>query len=495
MSLLIKGGDIVDGSGNTPKKGDVLLIGDRIAAIGSLASYKADKVIQASGYTVTPGFIDIASGADRRLSLFSDHGQEESLSQGITTIIGGCDGVSLAPIIYGSLESFSPWAKKEGVNIDWRTTDELFNTLSNSRFGVNFASFAGYKTIKASVAGRKRGLSKTESSIMANLVSQAIEDGMIGVSFPTDEVTDDGMSNDEERSFISAISTSKGTVSIRLPIGNKKPSEDVIKALRFAKAGIQTLLNGFSRTAVSEKEMKASLSAIEDIRTSAFIAMSICPLGVEEVLLKDILPKPIWTDDTGELISAIMKKRGETAISKVWPIEKLRRLWIADSPKASFLAGKNLSDFADNRGLSPAACFSELIKISGGDIVFYLEITREDVFEKAVINPRVAIESGAYGGMSAKSDIHTKMMGGFPSYFEIADRRGLNIEHAIMKTTSLAASICGLKKRGTIETGSYGDVMIMKDRKAEHVIVGGMIAMEDGRITGERGGKVLRRNA
>src|SRR3989344_4237873 len=138
--ILIKQAQIVDGSGKKSYRADVLIDGQKISAIGNFANKKADVVIDAVGATVAPGFIDLHTHSDHYLSLFTYPSQKDFLLQGVTTIVGGHDGVSLAPLLYGSLHSLRRWAHTEGVNVDWHTVEELRKVLQRLSFGVNFAT-------------------------------------------------------------------------------------------------------------------------------------------------------------------------------------------------------------------------------------------------------------------------------------------------------------------------------------------------------------------
>ena len=119
--ILIKNTTIIDGTGKPPFKGDVLIKDDRISAIGTLVNQKADQVIDGLGLTVAPGFINTNTDSDHYLSLLTSPLQKDFLLQGITTIIGGLCGSSLAPLLYGSLKSIRKWTDINQVNINLQT--------------------------------------------------------------------------------------------------------------------------------------------------------------------------------------------------------------------------------------------------------------------------------------------------------------------------------------------------------------------------------------
>src|SRR3989344_176661 len=153
--ILIKNGTIVDGTGAPAYRADILISGDKISAIGAFPNKKAATVIDCMGQYVVPGFISPHTHADRMLTLFTDPAQEDYLKEGITTIIGGTDGVSLAPLLYGSLRSLNKWADVNTVNVDWHTVAEFARTIKKIPLGVNFATLAGHTTIRRDIAGDK----------------------------------------------------------------------------------------------------------------------------------------------------------------------------------------------------------------------------------------------------------------------------------------------------------------------------------------------------
>src|SRR3989338_8464655 len=108
--LLIKNVKIIDGSGKPAYPADVLVNSQKISAIGHFPNKKTEEVIEGLGGYLTPGFIDVNTDADHYLSLFTNPHQEHFLKQGVTTIIGGHCGSSLAPLLYGTLESVRKWA-------------------------------------------------------------------------------------------------------------------------------------------------------------------------------------------------------------------------------------------------------------------------------------------------------------------------------------------------------------------------------------------------
>ncbi|MBI3671260.1 amidohydrolase family protein [Candidatus Azambacteria bacterium] len=149
--ILIKNGTVFDGTGK--KDGfvaDVGITGDLISAVGDLKNASAKKTIDAKGLYVAPGFIDVLNHSDTYLTLFTIPKQNSLVSQGITTIIGGNCGTSLAPLVSsGAMISVQKWTDPSQINVDWLRMSEFLALLENKKqLAVNFGTIAGYSTIR-----------------------------------------------------------------------------------------------------------------------------------------------------------------------------------------------------------------------------------------------------------------------------------------------------------------------------------------------------------
>ena len=128
MATIIKNGLVYDGSGDAPVKTDVVIQEGQIARIGNFSNAKADKVIDATGAIVTPGFIDVNTYTDQYGTLFSDPHQTPFIKEGITTVIGGNCGESLAPFARPALDFSAHWKGVE-TNKDWDSMGRFFHAL------------------------------------------------------------------------------------------------------------------------------------------------------------------------------------------------------------------------------------------------------------------------------------------------------------------------------------------------------------------------------
>lgn len=181
--LLIKNVRVVDGAGKEPYKADVIVRGEYISAIGNFSGKNFSKIINGNGAYLAPGFIDVNSDSDHYLTLFTNPEQQDFLQQGVTTIVGGNCGSSLAPLIKGDLRSIRKWTDTNLVNVGWRSMAEFLAILEKKRMGVNFGTLVGHSTIRRAIIGDDiRDMTDEEMAIFKMVLRLALKEGAFGLS-------------------------------------------------------------------------------------------------------------------------------------------------------------------------------------------------------------------------------------------------------------------------------------------------------------------------
>lgn len=208
FDILIKSGEVVDGSGKPGSKQDVGLIGDTIAAVGDLANASAAKVVDAAGQVVAPGFIDMHSHAEQTILVYPY--AQSFIGQGITTTVCGQCGFSPAPLnkhyavtwwefnwwdqvanrkydreVVGDVSKARKAAKEvAGLDMNWSTFGEWMDRLDSDGIGLNLAPLVGHGTIRAAVMGKdyRRHATKREIAAMKRYVEEAMDSGAQGIS-------------------------------------------------------------------------------------------------------------------------------------------------------------------------------------------------------------------------------------------------------------------------------------------------------------------------
>ncbi len=502
MPLLIKNVSLVDGIGRQPVKADVLVKNDRIFAIGSFPNYKASQVIDGMGAYLAPGFIDINNDSDRYLTIFSNPSQKDFLLQGITTIIGGQCGTSLAPLMYGSLEAIKDWADISSINVNWGTVKEFLNSLSKRPLGVNFGTLVGYSTIKRDLIGEDfRDLTKNEINVFKTILERSLKEGAFGLS--TGSSCKAGMETpyDEIKAILS-VAASRGVLyTTHLRDEKKGLLLSVNETINLAKdLKIKTLISHFRPLIGYKKDYEQALGLISENLNISDIYFDIYPFSTSTVTVSTFLPTWVLRDKKS-IKENLKNPEIKEKIIKEFPRFKGKEILISYAPRHQYLVGKSLKEFSDNRNLEINEGLIALMELTDFQaVVFYKNISPLGIKE-AIKHSQAIIASNAAAFPDnfkvLKPERATKT---FPKFLEMVEKAVslgrqslMPIEEAVKKITSLPAKILGIKDRGVIRDGNFADLTIFKDGKINAVIVNGKIAVKNGEFQNVLGGKVLRR--
>ncbi len=153
LDILIRGGEVMDGTGKKAVRADVGILGDRIVEIGDLSSTEAERVIEAAGLCVAPGFIDIHSHGDWTLPYLPT--ANSKIHQGITLeVVGNC-GSSMAPLSKVIQEEMAEENRLSGreYTVDWSGFGDFLDRLMRQGVSVNVAALVGHGTVRRKVMG------------------------------------------------------------------------------------------------------------------------------------------------------------------------------------------------------------------------------------------------------------------------------------------------------------------------------------------------------
>lgn len=192
--LVIQGGTIIDGLGSTPVVGDVAIREGVIVAIGESITDSAHEVIDATGYIVTPGFVDHHTHYDGQVTW--DSLLEPTSGHGVTTIVTGNCGVGFAPVrpdgraqlieLMEGVEDIPGAALTEGITWGWESFPEYLDVLEGHAWSMDVATQIAHSAVRVYVMGERgaRNEAATEADIeaMGQLVRDAIDAGAIGFS-------------------------------------------------------------------------------------------------------------------------------------------------------------------------------------------------------------------------------------------------------------------------------------------------------------------------
>lgn len=519
--ILIKSGSVIDGSGKKPEIFDIGISEDKITDIGHLEGAKAKLVIDAAGKFVTPGFIDITNHSDTHLTLFSEPGQESLVMQGITSIIGGNCGASLAPLASSeAIQAIKKWVDPSQINRDWTTMKEFLDRIAVMQFGINFGTFVGYGTIRRGVIGNEiRALNVEEQNQVKLLSSDALGAGAFGISFGLSYGHERVSTTEELIEIARVMQGANGIAKLHLRSEGADVLASVNEAIRIGReAGIPIHISHLK--AIGKKAwplVPKALELIENARVSGLdIAFDVSPYHTTGSLLYLLLPP--WAREGG---FAELFRRMERETEREKMMEELQRMTLhyekilITSAKIKDPVGRTIKELADEAGATPEETVINLVRANEGrvNILGRTVSAKNTILQLQDKNSLVATDGEGYGQRELKSGnlVHPRSFGALPHFWHrfVMDRELLSPEAAIQKATGGPAVRFGIKNRGIIAKTNFADIVVFdsrlfRDRSTyrnpyrypagmEWVLVNGKVAVEQGKHMNARAGKVLRR--
>lgn len=494
MSLLIKEVQIVDGEGKSPYKADVFVQKNLISAIGNLKGKDADLVIDGLGNYLTPGFIDVNATSDHYLTLFTNPRQGDFTSQGVTTILGGHCGSSLAPLLYGNLESIRKWTDPNSVNVNWHTVQEFLSSLDKLPLGVNFGTLAGHGTVKRAIVGDEdRDLTLKELWVFKKVLNRALEEGAFGLSTGLEYLHSRSTSAKEVRELVGVIKKFAGIYTTHLRGETDKLVESVEETLKIAKdTGTKTVISHFRPIIGFEGEYAQALELIKNNSATANLHFDVYPYDTSVLPIYMTLPKWIQEENLEKTLENLTDKENVKKIIKELKDLNPDHVIIATAEKADYLVGKTLSQIIQGTNLSPAEGLLKVAAITKMKAtVFYRNINPE-ILLQVLKEDRAFISSNGNSLLNSPKYLkHERSTNTFPKFLEIVmGNKFFPMETAIKKITSVPARFFDLKDRGVVKEGKIADLVIVNkiDYQVKETILGGK------RTELLPRGEVLRRN-
>lgn len=526
--LVIRGGRVVDGTGNPWVRADIGIRGERIAAVRRLPRESGIREIDVRGLIVAPGFIDMHSHSD--FLLFEDGNAESKIRQGVTTEVLG-EGDSAGPATGKLGEQRTEFG---GRHRSWSTLGGYFDLLDESGISPNVASYVGLGTIWQCVMGQSFERPTAEQSEeMRRLVDQAMRDGALGLSSQVMMPPGSLATVDEVVELCKVVRAHGGIYSTHIRNEGTGVFDAVREAITIAERADLPL--DIIHLKIADQtcwgRMAEVVAIIEQARGRGVqVQANVYPYTRGNNNLSSIIPP--WAHEGGrEAMLARLRDPAErprlkrdiregitgwynhfTAVGGDWS-----RMLVSHNNRYQGLTMDRVMALRTvNR--PDADLLDELFDIlseEGGSVSTVYAHHTEDDMTVALRQPWCSIGSdgSAYAteGPLRRGNPHPRSFGTFPRVLGVyvRDRRLLTLEDAIRKMTSLNAAKVGLVDRGTIQPGCMADITIFDAERVidkatytepfqypegiRHVIIGGQVVLEDGRHTGARPGRVLRR--
>ena len=495
--ILIKDSVIVDGTGAPAKKADILVKDGKILAIGSFPNHKADVVVEGMGLMTTPGFIDIDTDSDHYLSLFTDRPQHDFLMQGVTTIIGGHCGSSLAPLLRGSLKSIRKWGDVSQVNVDWQLLGEFLEIVERIKLGVNFGTLVGHSTIRRAILGETlRDLTVKEMLAMKEVLKQAMEEGAFGLSTGLAYNHSKNTPYSEIKELVELVKKFKGIYATHIRDERGGVREAVDEAISIAReTGVATIVSHFRAIKGYVEGFKSGLDdMVEAAEKGVEIHFDGYPFDYSMLPIYTLLPDGVRHGSLEEMQEAISRANAHEEVYKTFGKINGRDLIIARAPGFDYLVGKDLAEFASSHELDFKEALLKLMKVTKLKAVLFVKNIDFAVTKDALLCERAFVSSNSPSLVEDKNIIENERAAEtFTRYYDFALEAGKSVEWVIEKFTSRPAKILGLKNRGVVKEGKIADLAILDNGRAVHVIVGGEVAVLNRSFQEVYNGEILRR--
>lgn len=497
MVRLFKNVVVVDGSGKDAFGADVLVRDDTIMAVGSFPSYKADEVIYGNGAYLTPGFVDPHINSDKYLTLFSSPSARDFLLQGVTSGIMGHCGFSLAPLLYNEVLSSHVRWNKHALNINWSRLKDFISTFNEMGVAMNMGTLIGHSVLRDSIVHNPdvfRKLSANELRVFRSLLSDAFDEGALGISFGLGYRPYDDTSYYEVRALCEMAGRKKRACGVHLRNEKEGVVNSVQEVLRLARdTSAQMVVSHFRPFIGFEDSFLKALSHIEEGFEKQKVYVDVNPFPHSSVGIGEILPSDLYDGDEAAFVNMLDDKKFAKKIERLFPSINPETTYIVSVPHMEFLNGIPLYNFAKERELSTSAALVELMRISRLKAVILYENLSQSRIDELLFKPFSLIASNSPHIDMLRMHKPPRAYATFTSYLMEAEKRGVRFEDAISKITALPAEVYKLTKRGRIASGARADlVLLSKDMSVEEVYVNGVCRVKDGSFQeGEGSGESL----
>lgn len=525
--LLVENGTIYDGNGGEAFIADIAVVDDRIVAIGQLEG-SATEVIDAGGYAVAPGFINMLSWADE--SLVVDGRSQSDIRQGVTLEVFG-EGRSPGPISESMRESFEETGRYGGVEISWTTLDEYLKFLVERGVSTNVASFIGATSVRVHEVGYEdRAPTVAELNRMRALVRQAMEDGALGLGSSLIYAPAFYATTEELVELAKVVGEYDGMYISHMRSEGNRLLEAIDELIHISREGgvageiyhlkMAGQQNWDKFDEVVEKVESARREGLQI--TADIYTYTAGSTGLDAGM-------PPWVQEGGyqawreRLLDAEI--RAQVLQEMTTPTDEWENLYLSAGAEGTLLVGfrnpelrpyigMTLAEVAAQRGTSAEDTAIDLVIEDGSRVqVVYFLMSEENV-ANGIALPWVSFASDAQSlateGVFLEQSTHPRAYGNFARVLGkyVREDQVITLADAIRKLSKLPATNLKLRDRGELTEGNFADIVIFDPSSItdhatfqqphqyatgmEYVIVNGELVIEEGEHTDARPGQVVR---
>lgn len=474
FDLIIRNARLIDGTGAAAREGDLAVDGGRIVALGSVPDARAENCIDADGMALAPGFIDVHTHDDR--ALLATPAMPAKVSQGVTTVVTGNCGISLAPfpevgrvpppldLIADSVADFFPRVR------------DYFGALAEQPPAVNVIALVGHTTLRAAAMGRlDRAATGSEIAAMRAALDRALEDGAAGLSTGLFYPPARASTTEEVIALAEPLRDHAGLYTTHLRDEGDSVIEALEEAFEIGRAVDAPVILSHHKVTNPRNHGRTSetLSLIDTRAREQPIGLDVYPYHASSTIL--------------------VKERAST-------VERIMVTWSKARPE---YAGRFVHEIAEELGRSR----EEVVDLLSPAGAVYFTMDEADV-QRVLAFPHSMIGSD---GLPHDPRPHPRLWGTFPRVLGhyVRDVGLFGVEEAVRRMTSLPAQQFGLRDRGVLGEGAVADLLLFDptsvvDRATfeeptavstgiAEVFVRGIPTRKHGDVTGMTPGRVLKR--
>lgn len=526
--IIVHNGTIYDGSGGEGYKGDIVIEGDRITAVGRTTE-RALVEIDAAGLAVAPGFINMMCWANE--SLIHDGRSQSDIRQGVTLEVLG-EGWSMGPLNEAMKAEMKDRQSDIQYEIEWTTLGEYLDYLVRRGVSCNVASFVGAGGVRGHVIGYEdRRPTPAELGEMQNLVRQAMAEGAVGVSSALIYTPDSFADTDELVALAAAAAEYDGIYITHLRSEGARFFEALDEFMEIvrrsgARGEIYHLKASghrnwhkldevIRRVEAAQQDGLAITADMYTYHASATGLDSIMPAWVQEGG-HDAWVRRLQDAAVRERLLAELSYDGEDMEYGFVEVGSAEGIILTTfrNPALRHLTGKTLAEVAAGRGKPALEVAMDLVVEDNSRVGAVFFTMSEENVRKKVALPWVSFcsdsSSLAPEGVFLNTNPHPRAYGSFARLLGkyVREEGILPLEEAVRRLAALPADVLKLKERGRLKPGYFADLAIFNPATIRdnatfanphqyatgmvHVLVNGVPVLKEGEHTGAMAGKVVK---
>ncbi len=524
FDLIIKNGLVFSGDGSSPRKIDIGIRDGKIIAIDNLQTASANRIIDAAGLAVAPGFIDIHTHTDTELLV--DNRGLSKIHQGVTTEISGNCGFSPFPLLQKDKEELDKsLMEKYGIQANWQNIDGFLSALEQKKISLNYATLTGHGNLRAYVMG-KNDVPPTREQLekMKQVLAETMAQGSFGMSTGLEYAPGSYAKTDELIELCKVVSARDGIYATHMRNEDDTVEEALEEALLICReAEVSTQISHLK--ACNQNNWHKVDHLLEMIDQAIGNGMPVLADRYPYIAYSTGLTifLPLWsrqgsTDDILQRLKdkSLLPKIRAHAENRGKRIGGWDRIVIAscDTEKNKQWEGKSIAECSEISGIEPFEFIRQILieEKNRVDIVGFA--MNETNLKKVLSADFVTIGSDGNAvsptGKLGTGKPHPRYYGTFPRVLGkyAREEKLFDLATAIKKMTSMPAQKFNLKSRGLIAKNYFADIAIFDPEKVidratfvdphqfaegvHYVIVNGVLTIDRQKHTGATAGKVLR---